>query len=184
MSYSSHCSSAGFTSSECPVIPYFSNPRIYYKGEVLGVLNTIDSVSKLNTSAAAVSLFKTATSSHTPDLSGCLEDTSTESGVGKCFIATATFDSPLNKHVINLRHFRDYFLIKYSWGKSFINWYYNTSPPYAKIISKNPMLKLISKILLYPIIYLITYPLIFLGLIIIFFISIIFLQKKRAYGRA
>ena len=53
---------------------------------------------------------------------------------GFCFIATAAFGSYQHPYVQILRHFRDEALLPYAAGRSFVGWYYATSPPYAEYI--------------------------------------------------
>lgn len=75
-----------------------------------------------------------------------------------CFIATASYGTPLANEVIFLKDFRDTILSKYSFGRYFINIYYKTSPPIARTISKSELLKNITKVLLIkPLIRSITY---------------------------
>lgn len=71
----------------------------------------------------------------------------------RCFIATAAFGTPLDKNVIVLRWFRDKFLLTNSWGKKFVDFYYEKSPKYAKIISENQQLKYIVQGSLYPVVW-------------------------------
>ena len=71
-------------------------------------------------------------------------------GGGGCFIATAAFGSPLERHVQILRDFRDRILLSNSAGKAFVNFYYTTSPPIADKIAKSEALRLITCVLLMP----------------------------------
>lgn len=65
-----------------------------------------------------------------------------------CFIATATMGDYNNPTVIQLRHFRDNYLAKKDWGRSFIDSYCKYSPYIAILISKSTFLKSVSYILL------------------------------------
>ena len=67
---------------------------------------------------------------------------------GRCFIATATFESPDSFEVILLRKFRDETLNNYLLGRFFINVYYTLSPPIASLIYSSTFLKKISKSIL------------------------------------
>ncbi len=71
---------------------------------------------------------------------------------GPCFIATAAFGSPVEKHVILLKEFRDNFLLTNAPGKLFVKTYYALSPPAAHFISQHENVKRVIRILLYPLI--------------------------------
>jgi len=61
-----------------------------------------------------------------------------------CYIATATMGDLNHPTVLHLREFRDLFLLKRSWGVSFIRYYYHYCPYPARIIAKSPILKFAS----------------------------------------
>lgn len=69
-----------------------------------------------------------------------------------CFIATAAFGSPMEKHVRILRDFRDRYLLKNGAGKAFVELYYKMSPPLASIIAQNGALRLLTRAGLMPVI--------------------------------
>lgn len=58
-----------------------------------------------------------------------------------CFIATATLGSYDHSIVLELRQFRDEWILTKNWGKSFVNWYYYYGAIAAKSIEKNIVLK-------------------------------------------
>jgi len=60
---------------------------------------------------------------------------------GGCFIATAVFGSPFSKNIRVLKRFRALYLATNPLGKKFIRLYQIISPPIAKMISKNSVLK-------------------------------------------
>ena len=60
---------------------------------------------------------------------------------GRCFIATAAFESPLAPEVLALRQFRDQILRKSFLGRQFIYFYYQTSPRLACLLDKQKWLK-------------------------------------------
>ena len=63
---------------------------------------------------------------------------------GACFIATAAtgdYDHPV---VMDLRRFRDQWLLNREWGKNFAEWYYKHGPKAAKLIEKSTLLKKIT----------------------------------------
>jgi len=75
-------------------------------------------------------------------------DTSSNSG---CFIATATMGDYNHPVVLDLRNFRDQFLLKSLFGRVFVKIYYLFSPPIAKLISKSELSKSVSfKLLIQP----------------------------------
>ena len=177
MSYSTECTAMGVS---CPRVAYFSNPRVYYKGENMGIHNSIDSASVLNARRKTVASFKTAQSSYTPTISGCLEDRAEVSGIGKCFIATAAFGSPLSPYVNQFRKFRDKVLLRFSWGAEVVNWYYLNSPSFAKFIEGDRFLKIVSLTVLMPLALIIQSPLLFLTSLGIILVAIILYRKKEA----
>jgi hypothetical protein len=73
-------------------------------------------------------------------------------GGGGCFIATAAFGSPLEKHVQILRDFRDRILLNSAAGKAFVNFYYEASPPIARTIAQNEGLRLMTRASLMPVV--------------------------------
>ncbi len=72
------------------------------------------------------------------------------SGQSTCFIATAAFGSPFERHVQILREFRDRYLLTNTAGRAFVRWYYRHSPRYAAVIAGNTMLKAAVRIALMP----------------------------------
>lgn len=73
-------------------------------------------------------------------------------GGGGCFIATAAFGSPAEKHVMLLREFRDSYLLTNSPGRQFVAAYYRYSPPAADFISHHEGAKFAVRVLLYPLV--------------------------------
>jgi serine protease len=73
-------------------------------------------------------------------------------GGGGCFIATAAFGSPMEKHVQLLRDFRDRRLLSFDAGKAFVKFYYSASPPIADRIARSEVLKTIVRVLLLPLV--------------------------------
>ena len=67
-----------------------------------------------------------------------------------CFIATASFGSPFEKHVRDLRQFRTRYLHKSGLGRKLIKFYYQNSPPIARWIKQNPSVKPLVRFLLWP----------------------------------
>ena len=73
-------------------------------------------------------------------------------GGGGCFIATAAFGSPAEKHVVLLQEFRDRWLLTNSQGRLFVEAYYRYSPTAADFIGRHEGLKSVVRICLYPIV--------------------------------
>ena len=83
---------------------------------------------------------------------------------GWCFIATAAFGSPMERHVQILRDFRDRYLLKFKLGQEFVKLYYRISPPIADTISKNEVLRMITRWSLIPVVG-VAYLIVLLGII-------------------
>ena len=73
-------------------------------------------------------------------------------GGGGCFIATATFGSFTEPHVLVLREFRDQVLLSNPLGRSFVSFYYKVSPPIANLISQHETLKVLVRWILLPVV--------------------------------
>jgi hypothetical protein len=58
-----------------------------------------------------------------------------------CFIATAALGNYNHPVVMDLRLFRDNWLLKRNWGVKFTNWYYTHGPKAASIIDKSLVLR-------------------------------------------
>lgn len=72
-----------------------------------------------------------------------------------CFIATATMGSYEHPTVMELRYFRDNWILQKSWGEGFVKWYYHYGAIVAKVIEKSFVLKKISYLLIVkPLVYL------------------------------
>jgi hypothetical protein len=74
---------------------------------------------------------------------------------GKCFIATATLGSYEHPEVMELRNFRDNWILEKKWGEGFVAWYYHYGSIAAKSIEKSFVLKKICYLLIVkPLVYL------------------------------
>jgi len=70
----------------------------------------------------------------------------------KCFIATATYGSPLAAEVMIFSQFRDEILLTSRVGRILVLLYYHFSPPLAEVIERVPVLRItVRKLLLNPI---------------------------------
>jgi len=74
-------------------------------------------------------------------------------GGGGCFIATASFGTPMAEEVKALTKFRDEVLLKTTAGRDFVELYYKTSPPIANFIRNKPALKAMVRIGLKPLVW-------------------------------
>ncbi len=86
------------------------------------------------------------------------------SGGSGRFIATAAYGSYLDPHVQVLRDFRDRRLLTNALGRRFVAFYYRYSPPIAAVIADDPILALLTRIVLTPIVCVVAYPFLFFGL--------------------
>jgi len=73
---------------------------------------------------------------------------------GGCFIATAAYGTPYDsKEVVVLKEFRDERLLKNTFGKAFVKFYYKHSPRYADFIRNKPVLRTIVRTGLKPLVW-------------------------------
>ncbi len=95
-----------------------------------------------------------ATEPDTPGGDGTLQPSSAQAEDKKwtdCFIATAAFGSPLERHVRLLRQFRDHCLLASAPGRALVGLYYRLSPPLAGFIAASESLRALARMSLYPI---------------------------------
>lgn len=79
-----------------------------------------------------------------------------EAKKGGCFIATACFDYYDAPEVMELRKFRDNYLLTKAIGKQFVAFYYRIAPSFSKFLVRHHYVKLIVKnIILRPIVFII-----------------------------
>lgn len=73
-------------------------------------------------------------------------------GKGSCFVATAAFGTPMAEQVEILRKFRDRYLLTNNPGRKFVAWYYLHGPAAANYIKDKPVMKAAVRVALYPLI--------------------------------
>ena len=101
-------------------------------------------------------------------------------GAKGCFIAEAAFGSYLHPHVQVLRKFRDKHLSTNRIGKAFVELYYRHSPPLAKVIKEYAGLRIVVRMMLTPVVYLVEYPAIsFLLFASVFLFALRAIFKRR-----
>lgn len=65
-----------------------------------------------------------------------------------CFVATACYGNYDHPIVMELRNFRDDYLEISRAGRLFIQWYYKWSPPFANLIDKSAIFKVLARVLI------------------------------------
>jgi len=75
-----------------------------------------------------------------------------------CFIATAAYGSLLDPEVVDLCRFRDRWLMKNKLGRRLVKVYYRLSPPVAAEIARHPSMRLMVRIWLSPIVWVVSHP--------------------------
>jgi hypothetical protein len=72
-----------------------------------------------------------------------------------CFIATAAYGTPFEEDIDVLRDFRDDVLAEHHFGRMFIDVYYVISPRISEMISRSEVLRMITRGVLKPIVFVI-----------------------------
>ena len=149
----SGCSFYYVSSTSAPVASYLNSSlangtKYYYVVTALDASN--------NESADSNEANATTTGSYTPG-SGTAPDPAPDGGGGGgpgggCFIATASYGSPFAEEVRVLSRFRDVHLTTNIFGRAFVRAYCKLSPPAAKFISGNPVLKFMVRLYLKPLV--------------------------------
>lgn len=87
-------------------------------------------------------------------------------GGGGCFIATAAYGSYLHPKVALLREFRDHYLLTNAPGRVFVACYYKVSPPIAHFIARHEVLRVITRLLLTPIVFAVEHGMLTLAILV------------------
>jgi subtilisin family serine protease len=85
-------------------------------------------------------------------------DTGNSGHARNCFIATAAYGSPMHPYVEALRGFRDRHLLTNYFGKKFVDYYYQFSPPLAEVIKESELLKAVTRVMLTPLVIFVVFP--------------------------
>ncbi|MCC6277498.1 MAG: hypothetical protein IT289_06260 [Oligoflexia bacterium] len=142
ISYQDIPTSSSATGLDRTYISGLANGTTYYAK--LAIVDNAGNIGSLTPSDATNNV---CTHTATPDqVIGLLSES------GKCFIATAAFESETAAPVLVLRRFRDEVLKKSKFGNYLVDTYYHFSPAVAKMINANPSVKPVVRGILYPIV--------------------------------
>jgi hypothetical protein len=117
-----------------------------------------------------------------PDYEGELDalgDAAADSAT-PCFIATAAYGTPFDARIETLRAFRDNTLAHSELGRLFIQQYYRQAPPIAAFIEDRPMMQLMVRVLLVPILAVISYPITSLACLILLLMTAFAWRQQQA----
>lgn len=143
-------------------------------GTYTATVRVTDNLGATATASTTVTLSSSASGSSLSGGSG-----GSGGGGGGCFIATAAYGSYLEPQVMVLRHFRDNYLLTNRPGTMFVRLYYSASPPIADYIARHYTLKIITRLLLTPLVYGLKYP----GATVIITVTLAFLAWFSRHRR-
>lgn len=105
------------------------------------------------------------------------------SSSGGCFIATAAYGSYLHPEVQLLRNFRDQHLLTNAPGRAFVAIYYRCSPPLADFIGRHTVLRIMTRLLLTPLVVAFVYPLVSAGFMLLLIGTVLISRQRRTRCR-
>jgi hypothetical protein len=142
---------------------------------------SVTEASYTNTSAAigTWNVFAIATNANGTDMQTWIWTVEASS---PCYIATATYGTPLDENIDVLRDFRDEVLMTNPVGEAFVSTYYATSPPIADALRENEGLRTITRLtLITPLVYLSKFAL--NGILVVFIVGLtvvpLYLRRDR-----
>lgn len=95
---------------------------------------------------------------------------------GPCFIATAAYGTPLAGEVQVLRNGRDTLLLSNPLGSALVEVYYRLSPPLADLVAVYPVLTVLARLALWPIVAVVRAP--WLGAAILAGVMVVFFARR------
>jgi hypothetical protein len=123
---------------------------------VLLLVNTSGDSTQNATFSTDGSLVSTEPITIPPETTTPVSTAPSSGGGSGCFIATAAYGSYLHPQVQILRDFRDTWLLTNAPGRVFVAFYYRCSPPVAGFIAQYEILRLLVRLMLTPVIFIIS----------------------------
>lgn len=100
-----------------------------------------------------------------------------------CFIATAAYGSAMAADVLTLRAFRDKYLLTNAAGRAFVRFYYAYSPPIADAIRRHEVLRTLTRLGLWPIVYAVKYPDGAMAIVLVGVVAVPWLRRRLCNGK-
>jgi len=123
-------------------------------------------------------IVRVTASEYDPDMSDNTSGLDTWVQVDRCFIATAAYGSLLHPYVVELRAFRDHYLMTNELGRYLVQQYYRHSPPLADYIRQHEWARLLTQVVLAPIVFTVSYPLAAAALLLLL-ITVYWRRRQR-----